>query len=169
VEGIVERRRVVADVSDRDAFAGLVRPHWDVMNALARRLAPHGDGDDVLQEALSAAWRKRGQFDATRGTARNWLLAIVADQAYKGRRRLRPTSDLEDVAVDAHDASVDVDLRAALGRLTPRQRTAVALHYYLGLPVADVADVLGCSAGTVKSTLSDSRHRLRALLGEDYR
>jgi RNA polymerase sigma-70 factor (ECF subfamily) len=168
VEGIAQRRRVDVEMSDRESFACLVRPHWHVLAALARRLAPHGDSEDVLQEALSAAWRKRAQFDETRGSARNWLLAIVADQAYKGRRRLRPTADLEDVAMDPRDASVDVDLRAALGRLTPRQRTAVALHYYLGLPVADVAEVLGCSAGTVKSTLSDSRNRLRALLGEDY-
>ena len=66
-----------------------------------------------------------------------------------------------------HDA--DVDLRAALQKLTDRQRAAVALHYYLGVPVADVAEVLGCAPGTVKSTLSDARGRLRALLGEDYR
>lgn len=151
---------------ERDAFGELVRPHWDVMAALARRLAPSGDGEDVLQEALSAAWRKRAQFDETRGTARNWLLAIVADQAYKGRRRLRLTAELVDQPVSA--SYVDVDLRAALLKLTQRQRTAVALHYYLGVPVADVAAVLGCSAGTVKSTLSDARAKLRALLGEDY-
>jgi RNA polymerase sigma-70 factor (ECF subfamily) len=166
VEGTIER---LCAVNDREVFAELVRPHWGVMTTLARRLAPSGDGDDVLQEALSAAWRKRGQFDPTRGTARNWLLAIVADQALKGRRRLRPTSELVDLADDERDTAVDVDLRAALDRLTPRQRSTVALHYYLGMPVADVASVLGCSAGTVKSTLSDARARLRSILGEDYR
>lgn len=155
-------------VSDRDAFAEWVRPHWDVMAGLARRLASPGDGDDVLQDALSAAWRKRVQFDGTRGTARNWLLAIVADQAYKRRRRLRPVSDLMDVPDEPPRTEVDVDLRAALTLLTERQRSAVALHYYLGVPVGEVAEILGCSAGTVKSTLSDARSRLRAILGEDY-
>jgi RNA polymerase sigma-70 factor (ECF subfamily) len=166
VEAIAERTLANCD---RDTFAEFVRPHWDVMAALARRLAPPGQDEDALQDALAAAWRKRSQFDPSRGAARSWLLAIVADQAYKGRRRLRPTEDLVDVAAESVDREVDVDLRAALLRLTERQRTAVALHYYLGLPVAEVAIVLACSAGTVKSTLADARTRLRSLLGEDYR
>jgi RNA polymerase sigma-70 factor, ECF subfamily len=166
VEGTIDR---TVALSERDAFAGFVRPHWDVMAALARRLAPRDEAEDALQEALAAAWRKRAQFDAERGTARNWLLAIVADQAHKRRRGLRPTTELVDVAADGPDRDVDVDLRRALLALTPRQRTAIALHYYLGLPVADVAAVLACSAGTVKSTLSDARQRLRTLLGGDYR
>jgi DNA-directed RNA polymerase specialized sigma24 family protein len=45
----------------------------------------------------------------------------------------------------------------------------VALHYYLGLTVDECAGVMGCSAGTVKSTLSDARTRLREILGEEYR
>jgi RNA polymerase sigma-70 factor (ECF subfamily) len=156
-------------MSERDAFARFVRPHWDIMAALARRLAPRGTGDDVLQDALSDAWRKRAHYDEGRGTARNWLLAIVTDQAYKGRRRVRPAEELVDVPDAAHDTDIDVDLRAALHKLTERQRSAVTLHYYLGVPIADVAEVLGCATGTVKSTLSDARGRLRDLLGEDYR
>jgi RNA polymerase sigma-70 factor (ECF subfamily) len=46
---------------------------------------------------------------------------------------------------------------------------AVNLYYYLGLPVAESAAVMGCTEGTVKSTLSAARSRLRELLGEDYR
>ncbi len=154
----------------RDAFGEWVRPHWDGMARLARRLAPAGDWEDVLQESLSAAWRKRAQFDAERGTPRNWLLAIVADQARKGHRRIaaHPNLPLEDTAA-AGDNVADVDMERALTRLTGRQRSAVALYYYLGLPVADVAAVMGCSAGTAKSTLADARQRLRRELGEDYR
>ncbi len=155
--------------SERETFAAFVRPHWDIMAALARRLTRSTDGDDILQDALASAWRKRGQFDPDRGTPRNWLLAIVADQAAKHRRRRRPVSELVDVADADRDHDADVDLRAALQKLTDRQRAAVALHYYLGVPVADAAEVLGCAPGTVKSTLSDARARLRALLGEDYR
>ena len=67
------------------------------------------------------------------------------------------------------DAAASVDLERALARLTSRQRLAVDLHYYLGLKLVEVAEVMRCSEGTVKSTLSDARGRLRALLGEDYR
>lgn len=159
----------VPDGDQRGAFAGMVEPHWALLAGLARRLAPTGDWEDVLQEALSSAWRKRAQFDPSRGSARNWLLAIVADQARKGFRRVRPHVELVDLPDTAHDRSADLDLRRALTGLTQRQRTAVTLHYYLGLPLADVADVLGCSTGTVKSTLADARSRLRRELGEGYR
>jgi DNA-directed RNA polymerase specialized sigma24 family protein len=53
---------------DREAFADWIRPHWDGLAQLARRLAPPAEWEDVLQEALSAAWRKRGQFDEQRAT-----------------------------------------------------------------------------------------------------
>jgi RNA polymerase sigma-70 factor (ECF subfamily) len=160
VDAIAER------MSEREAFADLVRPHWDAMAALASRLAPASESEDVLQDALADAWRKRSQFDAARGTARNWLLAIVADQAYKTRRRARSSAVLADVSSDAV-VHGDLDLHAALRKLSRRQRLAVELHYYLGFPVAEVATQMGCAEGTVKSTLSDARARLRQLLGED--
>jgi DNA-directed RNA polymerase specialized sigma24 family protein len=53
--------------------------------------------------------------------------------------------------------------------LSVRQRTAVVLHYYLGLSIADVAEVMSAAPGTVKSMLADARTRLRRELGEDYR
>ena len=153
-----------------DEFAAWVRPHWSAMVGLAHRLSG-GEGDDALQEALGAAWRKRDQYDATRGTARAWLLAVVADQARKTWRVRRPVptelSDGVEQARGDHDARLD--LAQALGGLTERQRLAVELHYYVGLPLAEVAVVLDCAEGTVKSTLSDARRKLRAEMGEEYR
>jgi RNA polymerase sigma-70 factor (ECF subfamily) len=80
---------VGAAPGDAAGFAEWLRPSWAAMSALARRLDSHGEWEDVLQDSLSAAWRKRTQFDRRRGSARNWLLAIVADQAHKNRRRTR--------------------------------------------------------------------------------
>jgi RNA polymerase sigma-70 factor (ECF subfamily) len=162
---------VTGRADGRDPFGEWVRPHWDSMARLARRLSPASEWEDVLQESLSAAWRKRSQFDPDRGTPRNWLLAIVADQARKGRRRIaaRPDAQVEDAAAEAGDSASDLDMERAVTRLTGRQQSAVALYYYLGLPVADVAAVMACSPGTVKSTLADARLRLRRELGEDYR
>ena len=158
--------------ADDAEFIAWVRPHWPIMHRLACRLAPDSRGDDALQEALAAAWRKRAQFDAARGTARVWLLAIVADQSRKQYRHLAPSVELlEDAAGAPADSEVAarLDLIRLLDRLTQRQRLAVSLYYYVDLPLADVAAVMGCSAGTVKSTLADARAKLRNLLGEDYR
>lgn len=149
-------------------FAAWVRPHMRAMATLAARMAPNADRDDVLQEALTAAWRKWYQFDGTRGTPARWLLAIVADQARKAHRRTKHTEQLTDVqGTDARPG--DVDLERAIRRLAHRQRLAVALHYFLDLPTAEVAAVMGCGQGTVKSTLSAARARLREHLGDDYR
>ena len=154
--------------SDAAGFANWLRPHWPAMARFARRLSSPDDWEDVLQEALAAGWRKRQQYDPAKGSVQSWLLAIVADQAAKRRRRLRPVP--EAVQPIAHrEPAVALDLDRAIRCLTPRQQVVINLYYYLGLPVAEAAVVMGCTEGTVKSTLSDARSRLRELLGEDYR
>lgn len=156
---------------DERSFAAWVRPHLPAMARLAARLVAgpdHGERDDIVQEALARAWSKRQQYDAGRGTASAWLLAITADQARKAARRPRPVPDpmveLAEGAQPAPDADTGLDVERALAKLPARQRLAVDCYYFADLSVADTAAVMGCSEGTVKSTLSDARARLRGLL-----
>jgi RNA polymerase sigma factor (sigma-70 family) len=145
-------------------FAEWVRPHVPAMARLASRLAPTGDRDDVVQEALTRAWRKRHQFDPRRGGPSAWLLAITADQARQARRR-RPVAWLTvDPPARVRSADEAVDVEFAVATLPTRQRLAVDCFYFVGLSVAETAAVMGCSEGTVKSTLSDARSRLKPLL-----
>lgn len=140
------------------------------MTGLAARLADARDVEDVVQEALGTAWRHRDRFDPARGSARAWLLALTADHARRSRRwGVNSTAvSLDDTnAPGITDQQADVDLRRAVDMLPARQRLAVALYYYLDLPVAEVAAVMACSTGTVKSTLADARDRLRTALGDD--
>jgi DNA-directed RNA polymerase specialized sigma24 family protein len=163
-------RRLVA-AADEDGFAAWVRPHLPAMAALAARLVGPDERDDVVQEALARAWRKRDQYDDARGTARAWLLAIVADRGrrfWRGRAR-RPLQLVADPvvgAVPAVDPSGVVDLERALADLPRRMRMAVDCVYFVGLTVAETATVMDVSAGTVKSTLSDARARLQSALEE---
>ena len=152
-----------------DAGAGFVewvRPHLPAMARLAARLAVGADRDDIVQDALARAWSKRSQYDATRGTPSAWLLAITADQARKAARRLRSAKELDDhdVPVSRPDLDARMDVEHALTSLSARQRRAVDCYYFADLSIADTAAVMGCSEGTVKSTLSDARSRLRTLL-----
>ncbi|MDQ1742798.1 MAG: hypothetical protein QOE23_1137 [Pseudonocardiales bacterium] len=160
--------------ADHPDLAELVAPHWDVLVRVAGRLAAPGSRDDVLQDALTLAWRRRAGYDPGRGSVRAWLLVITADQARKSWRRYRiwhplaeePPAASPDPAVRA---DLETDLEAAIAGLPRRQRLAVQLRYYADLDVNDIAAVMRCSTGTVKSTLHDARTALRARLGEDYR
>jgi RNA polymerase sigma-70 factor (ECF subfamily) len=136
------------------------------MGHLAARLAGPTDRDDVVQEALTRAWRKRDQFDPLRGSARSWLLAIVADRARRSWRR--PAHAAAEVAMGFVAGTDDarLDLERAVERLPSRMRLAVDCVYFVDLTITDTAAVMGVSEGTVKSTLSDARSRLRAMLEE---
>jgi RNA polymerase sigma-70 factor, ECF subfamily len=134
------------------------------MAALAARLASEAERDDVVQEALLRAWRKRSQYDSMRGSIRTWLLAIVADQARRLRNRARQTSILADITAPGRSLDERLDVEGAVSRLPPRQRLAVECFYFVDLSIDETAAVMRCSPGTVKSTLADARHRLKGLL-----
>jgi RNA polymerase sigma factor (sigma-70 family) len=159
-------RAVAAPAQDAENFRDWVAPHLLAMSRLATRLTSSADGDDVVQESLVRAWRKRSQYDETRGSAQSWLLAIVADRARRHRLRARPGRELVDLPAPSPDVERSLDLEDAIAGLPRRQRLAVELHYLLGLDVRECAAVMGCSEGTVKSTLFDARARLRGVLKE---
>ena len=150
-----------------DAFAEWVRPHLAAMTRLAARLAPDDARDDTVQEALVRAWRKRHLYAADRGTPAAWLLAITAAQARRSRRRRRTHTQLAEIPGRVQSSDERVDIEHAVARLSPRQRLAVDCFYFAGLSVGETAAVMHCSEGTVKSTLSDARNRLRPLLEVD--
>ncbi|MFF0343789.1 RNA polymerase sigma factor [Kribbella sp. NPDC004875] len=157
----------VGPPTDGPGFVAWVRPHLTAMARLAGRLAVGADRDDIVQEALARAWAKRSQYDAERGTPSAWLLAITADQARKAVRRTRgPHLELSEDAgpVSRPDLDARMDVDQAIQSLAARQRLAVDCYYFADLSIAETAAVMGCSEGTVKSTLSDARARLRTLL-----
>lgn len=156
-------------VGDRELseFTNRVEPLMPTLIRLAARLAPRSAPDDVVQEALIRAWRHRRRFNSGRGTFVNWLLAIVANEARRatGRDRATPVQIAGKVASLSEDDRMD--LEAAVQKLPARQRLAIDCYYYVGLTTAKTAAVMGCSEGTVKSTLADARSRLRSQLRGD--
>jgi RNA polymerase sigma factor (sigma-70 family) len=147
-------------------FCAWLDPHWPAMRRVALRLASPGDGEDVLQNAVLAAWKHRRRFDPARGSAASWLTTITANEArksHRGRRRMEPLSD---TAGDITEV-VSLDLQRAISSLPARQAMAVNLFYYADLPLRETAAAMGCAEGTVKSTLSAARAALRAILQEE--
>jgi RNA polymerase sigma-70 factor (ECF subfamily) len=170
METLISGGRDMTERGTREDFACWVQPHLTVMARYAARQVAPADRDDVVQEALIRAWQRWSTYDESRGTPAAWLLGIVADRARRHRSRLSTRQHagavVELVEQGASSVGRDVDLERAVDGLSRRQRQAVDLHYFVGLDVATVADVMGCAPGTVKATLHQARARLRELLGE---
>jgi RNA polymerase sigma-70 factor (ECF subfamily) len=122
--------------------------------------------EDATQEAFARAlvrWKRLGRQPWVGG----WVMTTALNVARRHQRRREPIE--ADAAAGEPDRDAELDLRAEVRRLPPRQQEAVALHYLLDLSVADVATVMGCDGGTVKTHLSRARAALGRALGGDDR
>ena len=131
---------------------------------------PARPGGRSRGRAAGRAGRRVAQAVAVRRGAGNGAQLAAGDRRRPGVQEPAPSAS-DDQSSPTYRAKAacrsDLDLQAALRELAPRQRLAVELHYYLGFPVTEVATLMDCAEGTVKSTLSDARARLRHLLGEE--
>jgi RNA polymerase sigma-70 factor (sigma-E family) len=124
------------------------------------------DAEDLVQAALAKtylAWDRIEDRGALDGYVRR---AIVNTHiSWWRRRRVEeyPTDEIPDQAVADHAITSDLQetMRRAVDRLPERMRAAVLLRYYEDMTEAEVADVLGVSLGTVKSTVSRAVAKLR--------
>jgi RNA polymerase sigma-70 factor (sigma-E family) len=123
--------------------------------------------EDLLQGALAKVARRwsRIRLDPEPYTRRVLYRDQVSRWRLRSWRREAAYGDLPDAAAPGdHAAATDLRLAlaAALGRLTARQRAVVVLRYVEDLAETEVAAVLDVSVGTVRSTASRARERLRA-------
>ena len=126
---------------------------------------------DAVQNALIAAWRDiRGLRDPDRFEA--WMHRLTVRACYRVARHERRRSSAEAELLDAYDSlSVDDDqrllairdqLERGFSRLSADERAVLVLHYYIDLPLAEAAAVMGVPLGTMKSRLSRATQSLRA-------
>lgn len=164
---------IVADQGEFDDFYLGTRLH------LLRQLTVMiGDGDqaaDVLQEAYARAWERWHQvsrLDQPMAWVRKVAWRLAVDQHRRSlfaADRLRRLFVSGAPADESSRADESLDLREALGCLSPEHRRALVLYEMCGLPVAQVAAETGVSEGTVKSRLARARAALSAALGQEYR
>jgi RNA polymerase sigma-70 factor (ECF subfamily) len=132
------------------------------------------DADDVVQTASERAWRAIAGVDLARGF-RAWYLRAVANVARNHRRgrwrrrraELRVAARSADAIVDTVTAVEREVVVAALNRLDAHERLVIALRHFEQLTEREMADVLDCPAGTVKSRLSRAMARLRSELSTE--
>jgi len=163
---------------DRHAFDRIVAARLPSAYRLARAIVGDArDAEDVTQEAFLSAWRSLPRLrEPARFEA--WFARILVNEARMSiRRRGRVMSvSIDTIAVrdddrrpwdvtGAADSSIDAiaqgdALQRAIDRLTPDQRTILALHHVEERPVAEISAVLGVPVGTAKWRLHEARAAL---------
>jgi RNA polymerase sigma factor (sigma-70 family) len=164
---------------DRAAFAALIDRHRARAAAIAASITGQADAEDVVQEALLAAYLG---LDRLRRPERfgGWLCAITANlarmrlrqrgrhvsfDALGGRRVAAGESDLRLTPEEAVEARELLErVRSAFEALPPRQRDVALLYYVEGLSCGEIAALLGSSTGAVRVGLHRARRELRRRL-----
>ena len=178
---------LIADLCEGDetALAPLVEKYKRMVYRLAMQITKnHADADDVMQETFIKVYRSIRTFrkDAAFET---WLYRIAVNEALnfvKRRERqreftLETASEAEYEAITRYRTQIDNDPHAhaekaelrhhvteAVNNLSLKHRTVVILHEFEGLTHAEIASILNCSEGTVRSRLHYARKKLRTLL-----
>lgn len=126
--------------------------------------------DDLVQETITklyARWPRIGAVANVDAYVHTMMVRAFLDEKRRGWWRVRLFSSPPERATAATGAAEDrTVLRAALAQLPPRQQAVLVLRFLCDLPVSDVAEILGCTDGTVKSQTSHGLARLRKIFGE---
>lgn len=180
-EGIIDRARS----GDLDAFRVIIeafeRPiYCTVFRMVGSRFA--ADVEDICQEILIKVYRSLPTFDHQRGTKLStWVFTFVKNHCFDVLKRRRLSVVSIDRGNDSVNHSVALvegarpavelemgelrrEIEAAVDKLPDEQRVTFVLREYEGMSYAEIAAILGCSEGTVKSRLSRAKDTLRHLM-----
>lgn len=161
-------------------FEELVRRHQGKVYAVAYRITSNReDALDVTQDALVKAYRKIGLWYAGSGFV-PWLMRLAANAALDQLRRRRrrwheslsddeagPARSVADHAIghdparQAQASEIAGRVQEALNVLSPAQKTVFVLRHYEGLQLAEIAEALGCTVGSVKVHLFRAVRKLQ--------
>ncbi|WP_432147763.1 sigma-70 family RNA polymerase sigma factor [Streptomyces sp. bgisy029] len=164
---------------DQDAFAKVYDAVSGPVLGLVRSvLRDPAQSEEVAQEVLVEVWRTAPRFQASRGSAMNWVLTLAHHRAVDRVRSAEASAAREHKAAlldrtpafDEVSEQVETRLereqvRRCLRTLSELQRQSVTLAYYQGLTYREVAELLTVPLGTIKTRLRDGLIRLRDCLG----
>jgi RNA polymerase sigma-70 factor (ECF subfamily) len=156
---------------DEAAFTELVGRYQPRLRYYLRKLLCDGQGaEDALQDVWLDVFRAVSRL-ADAGAFRAWLYRIARDRAWRELRKRRPPyqpleeADSIDGRAEAHFTAEDVErIHTALNELTAEHREVLVLRYIEDMAYEEIARVVGCQVGTVRSRLHYARHAVRGVL-----
>lgn len=171
-----ERDLITRARSDRRAFAPLYLAHYpSIVAHIHRRTGDAHAAQDIAAETFIRAMNALSRYQPRGLSFRHWLLRIATNETNRflhraARRRVHEHAAAHaDAATRASPPESEAAeyVQSALLKLSTDHQTVIALHYFESLSVDDMARVLGCRVGTVKSRLSRARAALAELLGSE--
>jgi RNA polymerase sigma-70 factor (sigma-E family) len=157
-------------VVDEDAFRAFALARRPALRRTAYLLC--GDwhqADDLVQTALVklyVAWSRVRADGPPDAYVHRILVRCYLDERRRPWRRESPVEAIDEAGRVTSSEEDLLDLRSALARLPRRQRATLLLRFWLDLSVAQTADALGCSDGTVKSQTARALTTLREVLAD---
>lgn len=166
----------LVSLGDRAAFTSLYDKMAPSVYGLVRRVVcDPAQSEEVTQEIFVEVWRLAHRFDPAKGAAKTWVLTIAHRRAVDRVRSEQSQRDhLQRLSEFAPTTQPDENsflldrqvVREAMNSLTDVQRQSIELAYFRGLTHGQVAELLDCPLGTVKTRIRDGLIRLRDALGE---
>lgn len=164
---------------DRGAFEAIYHRFQRPLAAYLLRLVGRPDTvDELVDDTLLVVWKSAGRFDG-RSRLSTWIFGIAYRKALKHferqRREASRSGEVEGEPVAPGDGpecrharrELAVQVISALDRLPAEQRGVVMLTYYQGLSYPEIAEVMDCPLGTVKTRMFHARRKLARLLAEE--
>ena len=160
------------------AFVSLYELHYDaIARHLYRRTGRREATEDLISDTFLLALRHLSRYKDRGMSFRSWLYRIATNEANNWSRRqkrnhriIEDVSEIVDERSEGDRDTLELDrARRVMRRLAPRFQAVLALYHLEGMSVAEVATVLDCRRGTVKSRLARGRKALRVELEKEVR
>lgn len=161
---------------DREAFRRLYAHYHRRLHRFLMRLTRERQvAEEVINDTMLVVWQHAADF---RGASRvsTWILGIAYRRALKTLERSRNVSAQDVIVASAalpdgatldallHSAEMHDWIDSALAQLSPEHRMVIELAYFLGLSCEEIAEIVRCPVGTVKTRMFYGRERLRQVL-----
>lgn len=173
----IELMRRIA-THDPQAFRTIYQQYGKGIYSLAYRILQNATlAEEVTQDTFLKLWHHKTQWDADKGSLRNWLLAITHFTAIDRLRKERRQPDLHPDSIEHIEEVMSIPrsesgwqkgvvLHTLISQLPYEQAFLIDLAFFRGMSHTEIAEAMDVPLGTVKTRLRSGLHRLRELWSE---